>query len=207
MPGLGFIVLVVCLCLIIVVSCTAIFILLRNRDPTDTERRRRRQRKLQEASKYPSSSEPWTSKLSHIFSSGKPSSSDRNGVHGWVQASSGDEWDTESLGGRSGAPKMQMSYSEHMDPPFRPPFPTADSERSVHFDSDTKMPSFPSPRSSMDNLRSNVGASPSDTPPRVSSPEGMDSDTPINDSRNGRKSSTQSSQHTFTGGTKFIESL
>ncbi|KAF9026721.1 hypothetical protein BDZ89DRAFT_1067386 [Hymenopellis radicata] len=208
----GFIALVVCLCLVIVISCTAIFLLLRDRDPSETERAHRRRKHREEVNaKYLGATSPWTTKVAHIFSSGKPKSSAEGPTHtqGWVQAGTTDEWDTESLDeGRTRG--MEMTYSEHLDPPFRPPYPTEDSASSVHFDLGTKMPSFPSPRVSVDHnymYRSGT-SSENGTPLRVLSPEPMTPSRPESPFRNdARKSSTQSTNRAFNGGTKFIESV
>lgn len=218
-PPTGFIALVVCLCLVIVISCTAIFLLLRDRDPSETERAHRRRKHREEVNaKYLGASPPWTTKVAHIFSSGKPKSSAEGGTQGWVQAGTADEWDTESLdeGRTRSRGMMEMSYSEHIDSPFRPPFPTtADSASSVHFDlGTTKMPAFPSPRASLDHnyiMYHSGASSDNDTPPRVLSPEPMTTsrpESPFRSSSNDpRKSSTQSTNRTFSGGTKFIESI
>ncbi|KAF9266560.1 hypothetical protein L218DRAFT_985672 [Marasmius fiardii PR-910] len=156
----GFIALVVCLVVIIVVSCTAIFFLLKHNDPSDAERAARRQRRyahqsLPSSSSYtydPSSSphKGWLSKVTDIFNKKTSTSSkSRKNINrgdglklggssaGWVQAGSGDEWDTEISGdegdGRRSRTRDMVTaagpsplatpnpYSRGIDSPFTPP--------------------------------------------------------------------------------------
>lgn len=157
----GFIALVVCLVMIIVVSCSAIFYLLKYNDPSDAERGARRQRRYAHQSvpsssyTYDPSSTPskgWFNKVTSIFNkrtSGSSTSSKgrKNGKRGdglkvklgssnssgWVQAGSGDEWDSgdDGVGGGNRTRDMATAgasplftpnpYSHTVDSPFVPP--------------------------------------------------------------------------------------
>ncbi|KAL0062478.1 hypothetical protein AAF712_010611 [Marasmius tenuissimus] len=119
----GFIALIVCLVMVIAVSCTAIFFLLRDHEPTDAERAARRQRRythqtvpssssyMYDPSSTPSKKGLWA-KVVGVFDKNTTGSSTSTknrkkngkgtdgvaGSAGWIQAGSGDEWDSEMSG-------------------------------------------------------------------------------------------------------------
>ncbi|KAK0455186.1 uncharacterized protein EV420DRAFT_587356 [Desarmillaria tabescens] len=230
----GFIALVVGLSLIILISCIAIFFLLREGEPSDEERAARRRRYRQQALEYtygptasPQSS--WSSKVKSVF--GGTTSSSKGSKRGWVQAGSGDEWESESIideaEGRhpdlSQRGSMQITYSPPLDAPFHPPLQPSESASSVRFDTQgvpvlpyLRSLSSPSPHPSLPNIHSRI-SSPTPSDPlspvhdRVVSPEPIAPahiDSPV-EHHEGRKSSGQSatSVRTFNGGTKFLEAL
>ncbi|KAK0229086.1 hypothetical protein EDD85DRAFT_957500 [Armillaria nabsnona] len=229
----GFIALVVGLSLIILISCIAIFLLLREGRSSDEERAARRRRYRQQALEYTygptASPQPasWSSKVRSVF--GGNSGSGKGSKRGWVQAGSGDEWETESIEeGRlhpdiSQRGSMQMTYSPPLDAPFHPPLQPSESASSVRFDIQSvpvlpylRTLSSPSPLSSLPNIHSRI-SSPTPSDPlspvhdRVVSPEPIalaHVDSPI-EHHEGRKLSDQSatSVRTFNGGTKFLEAL
>ncbi|SJL04942.1 uncharacterized protein ARMOST_08313 [Armillaria ostoyae] len=230
----GFIALVVGLSLIILISCIAIFLLLREGQSSDEERAARRRRYRQQALQYTygptASPQPasWSSKVRSVF--GVNSSSGKGSKRGWVQAGSGDEWETESIEeGRLQHPdisqrgSMQMTYSPPLDAPFHPPLQPSESASSVRFDIQSvpvlpylRSLSSPSPHPSLPNIHSRI-SSPTPSDPlspvhdRVVSPEPIAPahvDSPI-EHHEGRKLSEQSatSVRTFNGGTKFLEAL
>ncbi|KAK0473997.1 hypothetical protein IW261DRAFT_1569364 [Armillaria novae-zelandiae] len=226
----GFIALVVGLSLIILISCVAIFFLLREGQSSDEERATRRRRYRQQALEYTygptASPQPasWSSKVKSVF--GGNSSSGQGSKRGWVQAGSGDEWETESIEQHPGISQrgsMQMTYSPPLDAPFHPPLQPSESASSVPFDIQgvpilpylTSL-SSPSPRPSLPNIHSRI-SSPTPSDPlspihdRVVSPEPIAPahvDSPV-EHHEGRKLSDQSatSVRTFNGGTKFLEAL
>ncbi|KAK0441389.1 hypothetical protein EV421DRAFT_1904847 [Armillaria borealis] len=230
----GFIALVVGLSLIILISCIAIFLLLREGQSSDEERAARRRRYRQQALEYtygPTASPQsasWSSKVRSVF--GVNSGSGKGSKRGWVQAGSGDEWETESLEeGRLQRPdisqrgSMQMTYSPPLDAPFHPPLQPSESASSVRFDIQSvpvlpylRSLSSPSPHPSLPNIHSRI-SSPTPSDPlspvhdRVVSPEPIvpaHVDSPV-EHHEGRKLSEQSatSVRTFNGGTKFLEAL
>ncbi|KAK0210154.1 hypothetical protein DFS33DRAFT_261936 [Desarmillaria ectypa] len=227
----GFIALVVSLSLIILISCIAIFFLLREGEPSDEERAARRRRYRQQALEYtygPTSSpqSSWSSKVKSIF--GGNSGSSKGSKRGWVQAGSGDEWESESIEeGRhpdvSQRGSMQMTYSPPLDAPFHPPLQPSESASSVRFDTQgapvlpyLSSMSSPSLHPSLPNIHSRI-SSPTPSDPlspghdRVVSPEPIAPAHVDNavEHHEGRKSSGQSgtSVRTFNGGTKFLEAL
>lgn len=251
----GFIALIVGLIVIIILSCSAIFYLLRHYDPTDAERAIRRQKRHQHQA-LPTSSAAFTygassvpkkarsSGLAGLFGfGGKSKEASRpegtrmklgRGGQGWVQASSGDEWDSDSGNEGGGRPRQvgrqlsevaaqrgPVTQSIPLDTPFRPPvssFSSMDSTSTVHFDPHAvvNLPyskdSFPAPQPPLLDTHTRLSSAASSSAPspiaRTDSPEPFSASSPtaarISDER--RNSSTQSAR-TFTGGTKFLEGL
>lgn len=238
--------------LIILISCIAVFYILRNHpipdveQPTSRRQRGRYQHTPAALSLYtynPSSTitpPTWSQKLSNAFRIGskrgglgraKPKR-ERGGGHGWVQAGSGDEWDSE-FGNDEGrrrhsghivTPTIKDDFTKFTPPtsrpdsPFRPP-PAGTSDSSyemsnstVRFDLVQSVPQLPyrDPRSGPS--QSSSGVLPpafQPIPPRTASPEPLAGTS--GDTGSGRPFSTHAqsdrSMRTLGGGTKFIESI
>ncbi|KAF8837589.1 hypothetical protein BDN67DRAFT_972739 [Paxillus ammoniavirescens] len=96
----AFIALVVSLSVLIVVCCAAVFYLLRHHEPTERDRaiRRERYRRHREerdaSSSLPSSLSSLGDKFKQMWRT--RSSGGRRGGRGWIQAGSGDEWESDS---------------------------------------------------------------------------------------------------------------
>lgn len=220
----GFIALVVGLSLIILISCISIFIILqREGHALDEEREIRRRRYQQQALEYtygptptPSAQSSWSSKIKSVF--GGKSGSDNGLKRGWMQAGSGDDWESEPIeeGRHSLHGSMQMTYSPPPDAPFHPPLQPSQSTSSVRFDI-PGVPDLPYLRSlsshslhpSLPNIHS-----------RISSPTPSDTLSPGDDGvavspepivrpveHHERRQSSGTSMRTFNGGTKFLEAL
>lgn len=111
----GFIGLVVALSILILVCCTAVFFLLRNHEPTEQDRAIRRERYRRQREETSSSTAPSHSAIGSLGekfkrmwrrdSTGSGSNSGRRrGGRGWIQAGSGDEWESDS--DRGGDPEL-----------------------------------------------------------------------------------------------------
>ncbi|KZT24018.1 hypothetical protein NEOLEDRAFT_1148885 [Neolentinus lepideus HHB14362 ss-1] len=101
----GFIGLVAGLCVIIVVCCAAVFYLLTYHQPTVEDRaRRRRHRSYHTRQSSTGSMHSFKEKLTGLFAFGGKTGSSSAGAalglskrgQGWVQAGSGDEWESDS---------------------------------------------------------------------------------------------------------------
>ncbi|KAH7889202.1 hypothetical protein F5I97DRAFT_1800279 [Phlebopus sp. FC_14] len=106
----GFIGLVVALSILILICCIGVFYLLQNHEPTDQERAARRERYHRQRERYDSASSipsalgsfkekikrMWASTKESGDGSGGLSGSRRRGGRGWIQAGSGDEWESDS---------------------------------------------------------------------------------------------------------------
>lgn len=130
----GFIALVVCLSVLVLGLFIAVFILLRDHLPSDEERAVRRQISRRHREQPSSTSNPFIynsssttdanqesigKKIGSMFgmnadsanSGGKRTKKGVRGGQGWVQAGSGDEWDTDSGGEGGGAQTRSLGQS------------------------------------------------------------------------------------------------
>ncbi|KIJ10543.1 hypothetical protein PAXINDRAFT_101970 [Paxillus involutus ATCC 200175] len=96
----AFIALVVSLSVLIVVCCAAVFYLLRHHEPTERDRAirrewyRRHREERDASSSLPSSLSSLGDKFKQMWRT--QSSGGRRGGRGWIQAGSGDEWESDS---------------------------------------------------------------------------------------------------------------
>ncbi|CAA7260843.1 unnamed protein product [Cyclocybe aegerita] len=180
----AFIALVVVLVLIIVVSCTAVIFLLREERAQDEEALRHRHRSREEPSSYPQKSQRWYTRIFGLptykaaRSGESPSRSDKvkkykMGRHGqgWVQAGSGNEWDSDS-GDDFPSPRKTQNI----------PGPSAAAMRTRDYDPSLGTPSNSSTAGSPFPYHPTQSRSPHPIPPRVYSPV---SDTSSNHSMRG----------------------
>lgn len=224
----GFVVLIVILCLIIVACCGAAFYLYRSRRASSGRRTApasTSQYKYSSTTSEPKSS--WKSKMRLPFF-GKS-----GGKEGWVQANSGDDWDTRSLHeepltistDESFVPPANRLYSPYTPPdenPFEPDgrkkptrhYSSADSYRRSGSFSTLDLYAPGGPLSGAEpNLRDNTPPADLITDrPRTGSPAPLHIDTEAlaeRPRRDHRTISTQSAKSTatFSGGTKFIEDI
>ncbi|KAJ7577463.1 hypothetical protein C8J56DRAFT_1061122 [Mycena floridula] len=205
----AFIAIVICLVLIIIGSSTAIFYLLRQRDSQEASRRQRRYQHPSASSHF-DTPVSWFSKLKGPFtSSGRglnPSATESTRMRsgqGWLQAGSGDEWDTERQ-----IPEMALGS------PFFPSdrFGSSASTSSVHFDLHGvggMTATSVGPSASLPTIyqHSEEGSTATLGPLRTASPEPLNNySAPTISDQQGHKDSFASAR-TFSGGTKFIEAL
>jgi hypothetical protein len=228
------------LSIIFVISCIGVFYLLRNHEPSEDDRaiRRQRSRRHQQNNdgssfNYNASSSPsWKEKIfgrgKGDAGGGKTGKAKRRGGGGWIQAGSGDEWDSgdEEMGqigprGLGERPEKGQAVrfasststiprggsSMTVDSPFQPPHrdvdSMTDSASSIRLDLH-----LPGPLST-DPYAPTPGASQSTTSlepfqiPRSSSPESFS-----RAATDGKLPTPPGTPlRTFEGGTKFIESF
>ncbi|KAG2121919.1 hypothetical protein DEU56DRAFT_833214 [Suillus clintonianus] len=221
----GFIGLVVGLSVLILICCIAVFFLLRNYEPSEQERaaRRERYRSHRDHQEYDSTAasaglSSFGDKLRGMWadrrSSGSRSrSGGRRGGRGWIQAGSGDEWETDSDHGEGrGAQQPMQPFSRPLQegPEMDSPLSDGESFTPIHYGDPYAKGSLQvtSPQR-VTFARSQSPLSQSSSP---MSP-GSHRDASVDDEEvrppDHRHFSTQSSTsvRTFEGGTKFIESL
>lgn len=231
--SLGFIVLIVCLCLIIIACCTAAYYLFRTRRTSSGRRTAPASTSQYQYSSTTSEPKPtWRTRLPAIP---LPFLGRGTRKEGWVQANSGDDWDTRSL--------HEEAHSLSTDQPFVPPtrhspYTPPNNDPLEHVDGKTKRPAPHVHYSSADSYRGRSGSfntldlyapggplsgnvpnlrdssSSGDLitdQPRSHSPTPLHIDPQETEQerrrREGRTLSAQSGVATFSGGTKFIEGL
>ncbi|KAG0701673.1 hypothetical protein DFH29DRAFT_925393 [Suillus ampliporus] len=231
----GFIGLVVALSVLILICCIAVFFLLRNHEPSEQDRAARRERyrrHLEREEHDTTAASPGFSsfgdKLRGMWADRHSNGSrsrggGRRGGRGWIQAGSGDEWETDSDHDeeRGAQQPMQPFPRPFQEGPYSHQVAETDSPLS---DAGSGMESYTPPHYGDPFVKGSVQVT---SPQRVTfarsqspfshsgSPmsPGSHQDASIDDEEarapDHRHFSTQSSTsvRTFEGGTKFIESL
>ncbi|OAX39477.1 hypothetical protein K503DRAFT_855999 [Rhizopogon vinicolor AM-OR11-026] len=219
----GFIGLVVALSVLILICCIAVFLLLRNHEPSEQDRAARRERyhRRYDRREHNTTSTQGISsfgeKLRGMWAKGSSSgrSGSRRGGRGWIQAGSGDEWETDSdRDDERGAQPMQPFPKPVYEAPYTGRIQETDSPLS---DTTSALETYtPARYTSPYEKDSSRKASPQGSPlPLSSSPILPRHEADIEDDdeevlpHGHRHFSTQSSTsvRTFEGGTKFIESF
>ncbi|TFK45630.1 hypothetical protein OE88DRAFT_1729592 [Heliocybe sulcata] len=206
----GFVGLVVGLCVIIVVCCAAVFYLLTYHQPTD-EDRTRRQRYSHVRQSSTGSMHSFKEKLTGLFTFGARATSPPSGAafgltkrgQGWVQAGSGDEWESDSGDeGRTAAARSTRTVNDMERGTSRrePPPPERTISSSHHAPS-------PSESSVAVELAAPVPVRPSQPYPDPYAPRVRPPSPQSTDSFRSSMSSPTSPVRTFEGGTKFKEHL
>jgi len=220
------------LSLLILICCVAVFFLLRNHEPSEQERAARRERYRRYRDREGHSTTATTAgissfgdKLRDMWAKGPSSgngsrSGSRRGGRGWIQAGSGDEWETDSdRDEERGAQPMNHFPKPFEEAPYTGRIREMDSPLS---DTNTAVEMYaPAHYTNPYGKDSSHKASPqrvsfvrSQSPlPLSSSPilshrQEVDEEEEV-PQRDHRHFSTQSSTsvRTFEGGTKFIESF
>ncbi|KAG1725699.1 uncharacterized protein EDB91DRAFT_1167546 [Suillus paluster] len=227
----GFIGLVVALSVLILICCIAVFFLLRNHEPSEQDRaaRRERYRRHREREEHDSTTaspglSAFGDKLRGMWgdrrSSGNRSgSSGRRGGRGWIQAGSGDEWETDSDHGEERGPQqpMQSFPRSFQEGPYNSqiaetdsPLSDAESYTPTHYgDPFMKGALQVTSPQRVTFARSQSPLSNSSSPMSPGSHQEASIDDGEVRAPDHRHFSSQSttSVRTFEGGTKFIESL
>ncbi|EPQ58705.1 hypothetical protein GLOTRDRAFT_120304 [Gloeophyllum trabeum ATCC 11539] len=207
----GFIGLVVGLCVIIVICCAAVFYLLTYHQPSPADRARRRQQRSFHHRRQSSSGSmhSFKEKLTGLFTRSGQSPAPAFGLakrgQGWVQAGSGDEWESDSGDERQPSRRtmndMERGSTRRDSPPpnhtsasashHPPPIASSESSSATTVELAAPTPVRPFAQVHVDPFASR-GRSPS--------PQSTDS-------FQSTTSSPTSPVRTFEGGTKFKEHL
>lgn len=221
----GFIGLVVALSVLILICCIAVFFLLRNHEPSEQDRtaRRERYRRNRDNQEHDSTAAmPGLSSFGdkiRVMWEDRSRSGGRRGGRGWIQAGSGDEWETNSDHGeeRRAQQPMQPFSRSFQEGPYSPQVPEMDSPLSdaesyapmQYGDPYAKGPLHVTSPQRVTFARSQSPLSQSSSPMSPGSHRDPSMDDEEVRPPDHRHFSTQSSTsvRTFEGGTKFIESL